>query len=201
MKAKQSFHLLKNTLPWSTPSRMKFNLYRSTVLSILLFGSQVWLADLTLIKQIERFQVNCFGWIFGRNYSYADLLSKFSILPICHLIEYQTIALFLDLLSGKYSFEINKFVQPQTRGINKRRITSNPLKVVDESSPDVSSFFLRAVNNFNYLYRHEIIEMNDPYAKRKIKSFLLKKTFCLYDTCTYYISCYCSSCKFVVSIA
>ena len=41
-KARRTIFLLKTTNPSSTPSDVNYNLYMTTVVSIIFYGSQVW---------------------------------------------------------------------------------------------------------------------------------------------------------------
>ena len=193
--ALKAFHFLRNTVRWSTPSRVKLSLYSSTVLSIILYGSPVWLASFTFLKELESFQKKCFKWIFGSKLPYCDYLVKFRVLPICLLIELRTVSIFLDILDNKYNFDLSKFIVLQNLKSTSRRKMTNPLKVKTASHLQENSFFVRAVNSFNFLYRHGIINFNDTTNKRKVKKYLLSKQFIPELRCTYYLCCYCNVCK------
>ena len=69
-KARKSFFLLKNTIPWSTPSKTKYNLYRSMVLSVLLYGAVICSPSMSSLKKMESFQKFCSRWIFGKKLNY-----------------------------------------------------------------------------------------------------------------------------------
>ena len=142
-----------------------------------MYGSPVWLASFTFLKELESFQKKCFKWIFGSKLPYCDYLVKFSVLPICLLIELRTVSLFLDILDNKYNFDPSKFIVFQNLKSTSRRKMTNPLKVKTASHLQENSFFVRAVNSFNFLYRHGIINFNDTTNKRKVKKYLLSKQF------------------------
>ena len=127
--ALKAFHFLRNTAPWSTPSRVKLSLYSSTVLSIIMYGSPVWLASFTFVKELESFQKKCFKWIYGSKHPYCDYLVKFSVLPVCLLIELRTVSLFLDILDNQYNSDPSKFIVFQNLKSTSRRKMTNPLKV------------------------------------------------------------------------
>ena len=50
------FYMLKNTIPFCSLQNTKLNLYRSCVLSILMYASQVWSTDVTSLKKLESIQ-------------------------------------------------------------------------------------------------------------------------------------------------
>ena len=100
-KARKFFLLLKNTIPWSTPSKTKFNLYRSTVLSVLLYGAVICSPNISSFKKIESFQKLCFRWIFGGKQNYERTLKSNNLLPITYHIELESHSLLLNLLWNK----------------------------------------------------------------------------------------------------
>ena len=64
IKARNSF-FLKNIIPWNRPSRTKYKLYESMVLSVLTYGCAIYSPSVTALKRMESFQKVSFKWIFG----------------------------------------------------------------------------------------------------------------------------------------
>ena len=62
--ARQCFFSLKVKIPFNTPSHVKLHLYRSLVLSVLLYGFPAWYPDVSKLKKLENFKRFCFLWIF-----------------------------------------------------------------------------------------------------------------------------------------
>ena len=199
-KAQNLYFFIRNTVPWSTPSAVKFNIYCSTILSVIMYGSPVWLANFSFLKRLECFQKRCFKWIFGSKFTYEEQLAKHHCLSISLLIEMRTLYLLLDMLDNKYLFDPSTYIQFQNVKTCRRKAT-NPLKVIGISHLQENSFFVRAVNSFNYLYRHGIIDFNDPSNKSNIKKYLLAKDFSMDLRCSYYICCYCSFCRPLLSLS
>ena len=142
-----------------------------------MYGSPVWLASFTFLKELESFQKKCFKWIFGSKLPYCDYLVKFSVLPICLSIELRTVSLFLDILDNKYNFDPSKFIVFQNLKSTSRRKMTNPLKVKTASHLQENSFFVRAVNSFNFLYRHGIINFNDTTNEKLKNIYFLSNSF------------------------
>ena len=163
-----------------------------------MYGSPVWLANFSSLKRLEYFQKRCFKWIFGSTFTYEEQLAKHQCLPISLHLEMRTLFLLLDILDNKYLFDPSNYIQFQNLKTASR--TTNPLKVIGISHLQESSFFVRAVNSFNYLYWHGIIDLNDPTNKSNIKKFLLAKDFNMDLTCSYYNCCYCSFCRQLLSL-
>ena len=87
--AARCFNALNQKIPWQTPSWKKYELYSSLVLSVLLYGIPSWSLDITRLKSMETFQMQCVKWIFGTKTPYQSLLKKHSLLPMCHLIKFR----------------------------------------------------------------------------------------------------------------
>ena len=197
--ATRSFHALKQKIPWQTPSWKKYELYSSLVLSVLLYGIRSWSPDITRLKSMEKFQMQCFKWIFGTKTPYQSLLKKHSILPMCHLIEFRTFVFLAQLMDNKYNLDYDQFI---TFNANKseKRVCSSSLFVIDPKFSNSKSFFSRSTVMANYLFRHKIITGFRKSDINAVKDFLIKKTFCVDLICTYYVVCTCSNCVVMKSI-
>ena len=64
-------------------------------------------------------------------------------------------------------------IQFKNAKTTSRKKTTNPLKVIGISHLQENSFFVRAVNSFNFLYRHSIIDFNEPTNKSNVKVYLV----------------------------
>ena len=167
-KAQNSYFFIRSTVPWSSPSAIKFNIYSSTILFVIMYGSPIWLANFSLLRRLECFQKRCFKWISASTFTYEEQLAKHQCLPISLHLEMRTLFLLLDILDNKYLFDPSNYIQFQNLKTTSRRKTTNPLKVNGISHLQESSFFVRAVNSFIYIYRHGIIDFNDPTNKSNI---------------------------------
>ena len=140
-KAQNLYFFIRSTVPWSSPSAIKFNIYSSTILSVIMYGSPVWLANFSLLKRLECFQKRCFKWIFGSTFTHEEQLAKHQCLPISLHLEMRTLFLLLDILDNKYLFDPSNYIQFQNLKTTSRRKTTNPLKVIGISHLQESSFF------------------------------------------------------------
>ena len=143
--------------------------------------------------------MQCFKWIFGTKTPYQSLLKKHSILPMCHLIEFWTFVILAQLMNNNYKLDSNQFI---TFNANKRekRVCSSSLFVIDPKFSNSKSFSSRSTYMANYLFRHKIITGFSKSDISDIKYFLIKKTFCVNLSCTYYAVCNCSNCIVMKSI-
>ena len=100
-KAQNLYFFIRSTVPWSSPSATKFNIYSSTIFSVIMYGSPVWLANFSLLKRLECFQKRCCKWIFGSTFTYEEQLAKHQCLPISLHLEIRTLFSLLDILDNK----------------------------------------------------------------------------------------------------
>ena len=128
-KAKNLYFFIRSTFPWSSPPAIKINIYSSTILSVIMYGSPVWLANFNLLKRLECFQKRCCKWIFGSTFTYEEQLAKHQFLPISLHFEMRTLFLLLDILDNKYLFDPSNYIQFQNLKTTSKRKTTNPLKV------------------------------------------------------------------------
>ena len=178
--ATKSFFLLKQVFPWNTPSsHVKYSLYYSTVVSVLLYASPLWAACFTILQKLERFQKRSSYWIIGRNISYELHLVKNRILPLSLQIEFNCICRLLDLVNGKHKFDLSHDISTQESQGRSRKRALNPLSTLAKyPRKQPESSFVRAVRSYNYLHRQSIIEMNSFGTKQKIKAHLfIEQTF------------------------
>ena len=160
-------------IPWQTPSWKKYGLYSSLVLSVLLYGIPSWSPDITRLKSIENFQMQCFKWIFGTKTAYQSLLKKQSILPMCHLIEFRAFVFLAQLMNNKYKLDYDQFI---TFNANKseKRVCSSRLFVIDPKFSNSKSFFSRSTVMAN-LFRHKIITGFSKSDINAVEDFLIRK--------------------------
>ena len=131
--ATRCFHALKQKIHWQTPSWKKYELYSSLVLSVLLNGIPSWSPDITRLKSMEKFQMQCFKWIFETKTPYQSLLKKHSILTMCHLIKFRTFAFLAQLMNNKYKLDYDQFITFNANN-SEKCVCSSSLFVIDPKS-------------------------------------------------------------------
>ena len=127
-KAQNLYFFIRSTVPWSSLSAIKFNIYSSTILSAIMYGSAVWLAKFSLLKRLECFHKLCFTWIFGSTFTYEEQLAKHQCLPNSLHLEMWILFLLLDILDNKYLFDPSNYIQFQNLKTTSRRKTTNTSK-------------------------------------------------------------------------
>ena len=66
MKAKQKFFFLKRNVPFSTITRVKVKLYKSYILSVLLYTSNVWFLNWPNCRKLEKMQGRALKWALNK---------------------------------------------------------------------------------------------------------------------------------------
>ena len=86
MKAQQKFFFLKGKVPFSTNTRVKVSLYKSKILSVLLYGSNVWFSNWPNCRKIEKMQRRALKWPLNKKFftdsDFNQILIYHNLMPI-----------------------------------------------------------------------------------------------------------------------
>ena len=74
-KSYKVFHYIKRTIPFAVSPFVKYNLLNACVLSVLLYGSQVWYPNLAMLRKLLSFHKKIVYWSSGC-YEYLKGLEK-----------------------------------------------------------------------------------------------------------------------------
>ena len=139
--ATRCFHALKQKIPWPTPSWKKYELYSILVFSVLLYGIPSRSPNITRLKSMEKFQKQCFKWIFETKTPYQSLLRKHSILPMSHLIDFWILVFLPQLTNNKNKLDYDQFINANK---SEKRVCSSSFFVIDPKFSNSKSFFSRS---------------------------------------------------------
>ena len=154
--SRRAFYKLKNTIPWSTPSHIKYKLYVAYVVPILLYGSQICCLSLADLRAFENIQEKCLRWVYGNSRNYLDTLLTYKILPMAFRIQIEDCRM---LAQRKLLSDFCDNVEVLSLGVTRRRRNKFKLKRKVANG----SFYERSINMINFFYRHGIID--DDYFK------------------------------------
>ncbi|MEL6989161.1 MAG: reverse transcriptase domain-containing protein, partial [Bacteroidota bacterium] len=93
---------LMRNIPRMTNSVVKLSLYRSYILSIVMYCSSVWSPGVMDLSCLEKLQSRATKWIMGRNSDYRSRLISLRILPVSLLLQLNDLVLFNKMLTGAY---------------------------------------------------------------------------------------------------
>ena len=118
VNATKSFKFLRHSVPYQVPSRVKFNLFQSCVVSIILYCSSSWSANNSLNRKMESSNHKCLKWCFCNN-SYSVLLQTSATIPIAYQKIERDLRLFAGISSGAtcISFHDHFTVQCDNRSL------------------------------------------------------------------------------------
>ena len=193
-KAQRSFNYLRHNVPYSIPNSVKYNLYSACVLSILLYGSQAWFADISHLRLLENFYWKGLRGCYGRN-DYSTLLRASNNTPICYQLSERDLRFFISIVLGNTCIKFEDFFSIKTYS-KMLRTNSHDHIVVSPTKKQLTakSFFKQVqiyVNEFSDTGNFNILR---PPAKYKV---LLKTFFCILRdskfnpdvTCSWSIKC------------
>ena len=151
-KAYQKLAYLKRSIPSETKLSVKCNLVKTYIISILFYGSNVWFASKTIVRQMERLQRKSLKWIQSNSHftdkEYNDCLRSVNLLPITYQIVFLDLVVLNRILTRKLPLEAEQFWQirnghPKTRSNEKIFVYSN-----ESNCQRCRSNFFQRVTNF-----------------------------------------------------
>ena len=201
--ASRSLLMLKKNIPITCPTTTKLQLYKSCVLSVILYASQIWFPDLTSIRKLEALQCRALRWS-TRNYTapYNILLRVTNMLPISLIHQLSDLTLFNKLLNDRIDFDLFHFVSyaPEMTGHQSSDTVMFEIRR-NRKRRTGESFFNRVVKLANHFLAHPSlgIDIYDSPAtfRRIIKTFLFNITaneYSMQNSCSWFIKCNCSTC-------
>ena len=170
------------------------------VLSILLYRIPAWHPDVTRMKEIEKSRKPCLRSVFGSNLQYEQQLKSYDILPVCYQIELPTFTMASKMFSGRYLYDFATHIDFR---INDRTLKTPAMSLINcnyNSLAHQKSFFSRAAEIINFLYRHKVITNLDTMDVQAVGKHLMLKNFCSDLVCSHHICCARNSCKFSRSV-
>ena len=176
-KANQKLAYLKRSIPSETKLSIKCNLVKTYIISILFYGSNVWFASKTIVRQMERLQRKSLKWKQSNSHftdkEYNDCLRSVNLLPITYQIVFLNLVVLNRILTRKLPLEAEQFWQycKYSNECNRQRCRSN--------------FFQRVTNFNNSMSLARDFPNYNPYSgshkfKKEVKEYLFdlaKKNF------------------------
>ena len=180
-KANQKLAYLKR-ISSETKFSVKCNLVKTYIISILFYGSNVWYASKTIVRQMERLQRKSLIWIQSNSHftdkEYLDCLRSVNLLPIRYQLVFLDLVVLNRNLTRKLPLEAEEFWQicnghPKTRSNDKIFLYSNEC-----NRQRCRSIFFYRVTNFNnsMSLARDLPNYNryssPPKFKREVKEYL-----------------------------
>ena len=189
-KANQKLAYLKRSIPSETKLSVKCNLVKTYIISILFYGSNVWYASKTIVRQMEGLQRKSLKWIQSKSHftdkEYNDCLRSVNLLPIRYQLVFLDLVVLNRILTRKLPLEAEQFWQirnghPKTRSNEKIFLYSNECN----RQRCRSNFFQRVTNFNNSMSLARDFPNYNPYSsphkfKKEVKEYLFdlaKKNF------------------------
>ena len=102
-KAMKSFYMIKRSIVADTHWHTKKNLFRSFIVRILSYGSELTKLGKSELRAVEQVQIHATKWILkDATNDYKTRLQILKLLPISLYHELHVLLLFIKILNGKY---------------------------------------------------------------------------------------------------
>ena len=197
--ARKSFQFLKRNLPRNVCTRTKLLYYRLCVLSVLLYGSQIWYPSLIYRRKLELFNMKCLKWVTGLS-NYLEQLAATYTLPISFYLVFQDMLFLNKTIHGKYDLNIKDFIcfsHPAKDLRSSKFIHLSPVNPCHKFKTQ-ESYFQRICCYSNYLSAINISVLDNFNSFRRDLSIYLHNRVSSFDinrSCTWFIKCSCSICR------
>ena len=174
-------------------------LYKTLVLSILLYASPCWAPCCFSLQCLENFKKKMLRWICS-GLDYECTLEKLDLLPICYQLVRADVILLWKIVNKRVDFHNT---MPLKQKCNPTRNSRLDLFEISYSSKwkSMEKFCIRAPWISNVLFTDKIIDFHWPLEKFKhaLSEYLKNLTrtkFNYNNMCTYHVKCRCSVCRF-----
>ena len=161
--AYSTFYNLKRSMPPNTHWQTKITLFKSYILSTVLYASEIWCPSKADLTRLELLQSRVLKWAFpGSNYK--ERLSKAKMLPISLEIQLRSPILLNRLLNGFYSnFPILShipFTSPISSAYNTR-LSEKPMFHLPKvkKTRTTHDFFYRVPKLVNYFHENTNLDI------------------------------------------
>ena len=148
------------------------------------------------MKEMEKFQKSGLLWVFGSKLQHEQQLKSYNILPVCYQFELLTFTMASKMFSGRYLYDFATHIDFRVHDRTLRTQAMSLITYNYHSLAHQKSFFSRAAEMINFLYRHKVITGLDTMNIQAVRKNLMLKNFCSDLVCSHYICCACNSCKF-----
>ena len=194
-KCTRVLNFLRRNLPFGISIHRKKQLYRSCIVSILLYASPCWCASIEGLRKLEKFNSRAMKWVFRSN-DYVSSLKSLKLLPICFQVQRIDILLLWKIINKRVIIPHDfKFISSCTR--------SGTLKLFDlehhNKFKTSDAFFPRSKRASNELIRLGVINFEMPYTLfvHRLDAYFENKldSFCLSNSCSFFVKCFCKTCR------
>ena len=176
-------------------SMLKLKLYHACVLSILLYCSPVWFANVA--RWLENLNKRALIWVNGKH-SYASNLSTLRQLPVCYMLLVNDICFLWKVIHGKLDITLPvdfTFDGSPTYTTRSGAFALFKVRRSKKFGTD-TAFFARSCLTANELTIRKVIDMRWPQCKVKLALRIYLKDLTLIlrfrQLLTFYIPCHCA---------
>ena len=196
----KAFHFLKRSIPYGVSMRTKFKYYQLCIVSILLYGSQVWFPSLTYRRKLELFNRKCLKWVTGVN-DYTEQLRKTNSLPISFTIALHDMCFLNRVLTDQFDFNLYRYINFTFAAKDLRNSSRPKLSTTQNCRLFFTEqfFFYRVCRYANMISANNIADIfsSPEIFKAKLKIYLKNRIdmFNLNNSCSMLLCCHCINCR------
>jgi hypothetical protein len=193
-KANSVLFMVKRNISRATCRDSRLNLYKSLVISVMVYGSPVWYPSKTYLKMVEGVQHRATRWIFSYDdIPYINRLQELNLLPLSIYLELLDLLTLSKVIHRQVDIELPPCLSfSETR--RNRKIFILPKVRLERSR---TNFWYRSARLANILPQE--VDFLNPVG---LKGRLLRYFWRYFDMsfrenvpCTWRVSCLCQTCR------
>ena len=132
LKANNFFHQIKRNTSYLLTDTAKLNLYKSTLILIIFFGSNCYMASKSDTRLLEKSQYKVLEWILP-NLNFCERLRCLNLFPLSCYIVLTDLLVLLKLVKYFYAFSISEHINFARRRSSIRFVLPG-IKIIQRSS-------------------------------------------------------------------
>ena len=180
-------------MPFQVKQQRKLLLYRSLILSVLLFSSNAWSPSINSLRRLKSFQKRVLKWLSNSN-DCDKWLRMLNMLPIRYELIRTDVILLWKIWHKKVDITVELELIKSTNSTRSASTNQFAFKHPRRFKSD-NNFFIRAVHTANELIKLNILSFEStlPIFSRDLENYLVQKrtSFNLNNSCIFFIKCFC----------
>ena len=197
----KAFYLIKRNVSSKASTKSKLDLYIGYIVPIATYASQVWYANKSELKQLERIQRKATAWILSSTeIDYPQRLRLLMLLPLSMYIELHDILFLFAVKNQKYDINLEDYTDKTEINRSTRQVSRGELNIPKlRLKKSEENFWVRASQLHN-LFSHLInFDQHDLPSLKSTLTDIYWRFFTKFyhetNVCMWRVLCMCGSCN------
>ena len=197
----KAFYLIKRKVSSKASTKSKLDLYIGYIVPIATYASQVWYANKSELKQLERIQRKATAWILSSTeIDYPQRLRLLMLLPLSMYIELHDILFLFAVKNQKYDINIEDYTGKTEINRSTRQVSRGELNIPKPRLKKSEENFWVGASQLHNLFSHLInFDQRDLPSLKSTLTDIYWRFFTKFyhetNDCMWRVLCMCGSCN------